>query len=43
MNKGGISDEATKAAEIDGFVEAQNLDGLRKALKALKMAPYEGG
>lgn len=37
------SDEAAKAAEIDGFVEAQNLDGLRKALKALKMAPYEGG
>ena len=37
------SDEAAKAAEIDGFVEAQNLDNLRKALKALKMAPYDGG
>lgn len=37
------SDEAAKTAEIDGFVEAQNLDSLRKALKALKMAPYEGG
>ena len=37
-----ISDEAAKIAEIDGFVEAQNLDSLRKALKALKMAPYEG-
>lgn len=37
------SDEGAKTAEIDGFVEAQNLDGLRKALKALKMAPYEGG
>ena len=36
------SDEAAKTAEIDGFVEAQNLDGLRKAMKALKMAPYDG-
>jgi phosphate/phosphite/phosphonate ABC transporter binding protein len=34
---------AAKTAEIDGFVEAQNLDGLRKALKALKLPPYEGG
>lgn len=38
-----ISDEAAKTAQIDGFVEAQNLDGLRKALKTLKVAPYEGG
>ena len=38
-----ISDAGAKTAEIDGFVEAQNLDGLRKALKALKMAPYDGG
>ncbi len=37
------SDEAAKTAEIDGFVEAQNLDNLRKAMKALKMAPYNGG
>ena len=37
------SDEAAKVAGIDGFVEAQNLDKLRKALKTLKMAPYDGG
>ena len=36
------TDEAAKTAEIDGFVEPQNLDGLRKALKALKLAPYDG-
>ncbi len=36
------SDESAKSAEIDGFVEPQNLDGLRKALKALKLAPYDG-
>ena len=37
------TDEAAKTAEIDGFVEPQNLDGLRKALKTLKLTPYEGG
>lgn len=37
------TDEGAKIAEINGFIEAQNLDNLRKALKTLKMAPYEGG
>ena len=34
-------DEAAKSAEIDGFVEPISLDGLKAALKALKVAPYE--
>lgn len=34
-------DPAAKEAGIDGFVEAISLDGLKKALKALKLAPYE--
>ena len=37
------SDEAAKAAEIDGFIETQNLDNLRKVLKTLKVPPYEAG
>lgn len=36
------SDEAAVAAKIDGFVEAQSLDSLKAALKALKLAPYGG-
>ncbi len=36
------SDEAAKSAEIDGFVEAISLDGMKAALKALKVAPYAG-
>lgn len=36
------SDEAATAAKIDGFVEAQNLDSLKAALKSLKLAPYGG-
>jgi ABC-type phosphate/phosphonate transport system substrate-binding protein len=34
-------DPATKEAGIDGFVEAISLDGLKKALKTLKLSPYE--
>ena len=34
-------DPATKEAGIDGFVEAISLDGMTKALKALKLPPYE--
>ncbi len=37
------SDAAAKAAEIDGFIETQNLDNLRKVLKTLKVPPYEAG
>ena len=35
------TDPATKEAGIDGFVEAISLDGMKKALKALKLPPYE--
>lgn len=34
------SDEAAKAASIDGFVKPISLDGLKAALKALKVVPY---
>ena len=34
------SDEAAKSAEIDGFVEPISLDGMKAALKALKVTPY---
>ena len=34
------SDEAAKSAGIDGFVEPISLDGMKAALKALKVAPY---
>ena len=34
------SDEATKQAGIDGFVEPISLDGMKTVLKALKAAPY---
>ena len=34
------SDEAAKIAGIDGFVEPISLDGMKAALKALKVAPY---
>ena len=35
------TNSAAKEAGIDGFVEAISLDGMKKALKALKLAPYE--
>ena len=34
------SDEAAKSAGIDGFVEPISLDGMKAALKALKITPY---
>ena len=36
------TDEAATAAKIDGFVDAQSLDSMKAALKALKLAPYGG-
>ncbi len=35
-------DAAAKSAGIDGFVEPLSLDGMKAALKALKVAPYAG-
>lgn len=34
------SDEAATVAKIDGFVDAQSLESMKAALKALKLAPY---
>lgn len=37
------SDPGAQTAKVDGFVDLISLDGLKKALKTLKVEPYTGG